>query len=196
MASRRTLEVRTGDIRSRTGLRHLADAIGSAFRRPCAPPSSTAPSRVRAERAARFRPDLRALIGVACLLLTGIAAGQPDSRDERPDAPFSTPPALVEPSARERLAAQIELVEADLALDDAVREALLAELTETRVLLERAAVRRSRIESFELEAAMRESTLAELASEFSAPVTEVRRPGPGRGRRRARREPRRTSTTR
>ena len=156
----------------------------------------TVRERGRASRLARLGSRLRALCalcasrasstvfvivcGIATGLVTGLAAGPADAQPDTPAedlAPLAAAPSVtIQPPDLEMLRAQIERVEADGTIDEAVREALLAELRATRALLERAEAHRSRIASLAREAAERESILAALSAELSAPVTDKRRP--------------------
>ena len=113
---------------------------------------------------------LRCLFGVICLIVATLACGQSGSPGD--DG---------EPSGVERLRTQIELVENDPELDEAARETLLAKLNATLAQLERAAARRTRIESMEREAAAREKILTALATALSDPVSVTRLAGPDAG---------------
>ena len=127
---------------------------------------------------------LAALVAAVLWLIVAGGANLARAQSEPADggATDLPPPADVAPAATaglDALRAQIELVEVDDSLGEAEREALLAELDRTRALLERGEARRARIRALEGEAAARERTLAALAAELSAPVTDRPRPGPG-----------------
>jgi len=128
-------------------------------------------------------PVRRVLLGTVLVVVAGFAPGlattqtQADASEDALGELSAIPSVVVEPADIEMLQAQIGLVETDGTLDETVREALLAELSGTRALLERAASRRARIESLEREAAAREGILAALSAEASAPVTDGRGPG-------------------
>lgn len=132
----------------------------------------------RARGAPWAQRALAALLVALCLAATVLAAAQPDARDAADEPASAALATSLHPSATETLQAQIALVEADRTLEEAVREALLAELDGTRALLERADARRSRVETYEREAAARDEILAELSAQLSAPVTDRRWPSP------------------
>ena len=112
------------------------------------------------------------LAAVLCLSATGLVRGQSGPVDaESAGGEDSAAPAELGV-----LDAQIARVEADDTLREAAREALLAELNGTRVLLERTETRRSRLRIQEQEAAERDDILAALSAELSAPVTDKRWP--------------------